>query len=150
MSTGRPVPLELDHGRFVRHLFRALRLRCPLCRGGDLFVHWLRMRPVCPRCGLKTDRGEADAFIGGYTVNFVTAEVTAAALMLVTLLATWPDVPWRALMLGGVALMVLLPILFFPFSRTVWLAIDLSFRPPREEDFTVRPGPASTLDARSG
>ena len=132
----------------MRYLGRALRLRCPLCGGRPLFDHWLRIRPACPRCGLKTDRGEADAFIGGYTVNFVTAEVTAAAAMVVALLLTWPEVPWRALTFGGVTLMIVLPVLFHPFSRTLWLALDLTFRAPHEGDFTVRP--ASTPDAEPG
>lgn len=136
--------------RLIRHMARALRLRCPLCGGRTLFAHWLRMRPVCPRCGLRTDRGEADAFIGGYTVNFVTAEVVAAAAMALLLIVTWPDVPWRALMWGGVLLMACLPIVFYPFSRTLWLAIDLTFRPPHDGDFTVRPDPPSTPGAGAG
>lgn len=108
------------------------------------------MHPVCPRCGLRTDRGEADHFIGAYTVNFVTAEVAAALAMLGVLLATWPDVPWRLLLWGGVTLMILLPIAFYPFSRTLWLAVDVTFRPPHEGDFTVRPRPDSTPDPREG
>lgn len=107
------------------------------------------MEPVCHRCGLKMDRGEADAFIGGYTVNFVVAEVCAATLLLAVLVATWPAVPWQALMFGGVALMTALPVLFYPFSRMLWLAIDLTFRPPVEGDFTVRPGATSTAGAGS-
>jgi hypothetical protein len=30
--------------------------------------------------------------------------------------------------------MVLLPILFFPFSRLLWLAVDLAFRPTEPGD----------------
>lgn len=134
----------------ARHLGRAVRLRCPVCGGGSLFRRWIHMQPVCPRCGLRTDRGEADYFIGGYTVNFVTAEVAAALAMLAVLLTTWPAVPWRLLLWGGVALMILLPIGFFPFSRTLWLGIDVTFRPPQESDFTARPAPGSTPDWREG
>lgn len=108
------------------------------------------MRPVCPRCGLRTDRGEADAFIGGYTINFVAAELLAALTLVVVLLATWPDVPWRGLMWGGAALMIVLPMLFFPFSRTLWLAIDLTFRPAHEDDFTVRGQRGSTPASDEG
>jgi uncharacterized protein (DUF983 family) len=121
-----------------------MRLRCPLCGSRSILEGWFRMRPVCPRCGLRTDRGETDAFIGGYTINFVTAEVIAALVLAAVVLASWPAVPWRVLMWGGVALMVALPVAFFPFSRTLWLAIDLTFRPPQEEDFSVRPPPGST------
>lgn len=143
-------PFDRGAVRLARHVSRALLLRCPVCGGGSLFTRWVHMKPVCPRCGLRTDRGEADYFIGGYTVNFVTAELTAAVGMLIVVVATWPTVPWRGLMWGGVALMVALPIAFYPYSRTLWLAIDLTFRPPHEGDFTARPGPASTPARREG
>ena len=133
----------------ARLLGRALLLRCPLCGHRGLFRQWVRMQPVCRGCGLKTDRGEADAFIGGYTVNFVVAEVCATMVMFAVLVVTWPAVPWRALMFGGVVLMTVLPVLFYPFSRMFWLAIDLTFQPPAEADFTVRPGAASTRHAEA-
>jgi len=34
--------------------------------------------------------------------------------------------------------MVVAPILFYPLSKTIWLAFDLSFRPPRLEEFEAR------------
>jgi hypothetical protein len=42
------------------------------------------------------------------------------------------------LLVGGVLLMVLMPVVFFPFSRLVFLAFDLVFRPPRPEDYSER------------
>lgn len=43
---------------------------------------------------------------------------------------------FRFLRLTGraLALMVTLPFLFFPFSRTLWLAVDLCFRPEEPGD----------------
>jgi hypothetical protein len=35
---------------------------------------------------------------------------------------------------GGAALMVLAPFLFLPFSKTVFLAFDLVFRPPTSDE----------------
>ena len=34
-----------------------------------------------------------------------------------------------------VLLMVLVPVAFFPFSRLVFLAFDLVFRPPQADDY---------------
>jgi hypothetical protein len=31
--------------------------------------------------------------------------------------------------------MVLMPIAFYPFSKALWLAIDLIVRPPQPDDF---------------
>ena len=36
---------------------------------------------------------------------------------------------------GGVALMIALPLLFLPFSRTLWIVFDLIFRPSVRGDF---------------
>lgn len=87
------------------------------------------MRRSCPRCQLILDRGEPDYFLGGYTVNFIVAEllIVAGGALFITL--TWPDVPWTTLTWSLVALMVVAPILFYPFAKTLWLALDLIFRP---------------------
>ena len=45
---------------------------------------------------------------------------------------TWPDS--LAAQVTGMALAVLLPIAMFPFSRTLWLAWDLTFRPREAGD----------------
>jgi len=45
------------------------------------------------------------------------------------LVATWPSPPWSLLLYGGIALTIIAPFLFFPFSKTVFLAFDLVFRP---------------------
>jgi hypothetical protein len=52
-----------------------------------------------------------------------------AASMIIIVIARWPDVPWVFLQTGGVLLMIALPVVFFPFSRTLWLAVDLLMRP---------------------
>ncbi|MEX2529240.1 MAG: DUF983 domain-containing protein [Gemmatimonadota bacterium] len=125
----RPVPAELRFRRLARHLGRALLLRCPNCGGGPLFRRWVLMRDMCPRCHLKLDRGESDYFIGSYTVNFVVAELLICAGALAGILLTWPDVPWTALKWGLMATIAPVPVLFYPFAKTLWLALDLTFRP---------------------
>ncbi|HSM36195.1 MAG TPA: DUF983 domain-containing protein [Longimicrobiales bacterium] len=109
-------------------LWRGLRLRCPRCGGRGLFRSWLRLGERCPTCALALDRGEADHFLGAYVLNLVVAEVVPAAALLVGIAWTWPDVPWRALAWTAVLLAVACPFLFFPVSRTLWLALDVTFR----------------------
>jgi uncharacterized protein (DUF983 family) len=111
---------------------RALRLKCPRCGGGDVLRSWFRLQERCPRCALLLDRGEPDYWLGAYAINLVVAEGLAAIVGLVVLVRTWPrGVPGTA---TGVALAILLPIVFFPFSRLLWLAWDLSFRPSEPGD----------------
>ena len=105
----------------------------------------MQQRPVCPSCGLKLDRGEKDFFIGAYTINLIVAELIVFFGGIGTMLVTWPDVPWRALTWVMMALMVISPIVLYPFSRQLWLATDLIFRPAEPQDF-VSPG----LDDASG
>jgi uncharacterized protein (DUF983 family) len=99
------------------------------------------MRDHCPRCGLALERRESeDYFIGGMMFNIVLAELVFGAALAIWLVASWPHPPWDLLEWVGVPFMILAPVLFYPVSKTVWLAFDMLFRPPRREDF-VEPRP---------
>jgi uncharacterized protein (DUF983 family) len=103
-------------------------MRCPRCGGRGLFRSWLQLAERCPTCALALDRGEGDHFFGAYVLNLVVAEVVPAVAVLAGIVWTWPDVPWRALGWTAVLLAVACPFLFFPVSRTMWLALDVTFR----------------------
>jgi len=91
---------------------------------------WLHMRDQCPHCGLMLERGESsDFWIGAYVFNLAFGEVIAFGIPILWVVATWPNPPWTKIEIVAVALAIGLPFLFFPFSRTLWLAWDLSFRP---------------------
>lgn len=45
----------------------------------------------------------------------------------------WPDVPWTPLFVATVATAGVTPILFQPRSRTVWMAIEMSYHPVEED-----------------
>jgi uncharacterized protein (DUF983 family) len=114
---------------------RALLLRCPRCGGGAIFRSWLAMKDRCPTCGLALERGErSDFWIGAYVFNLVAGEVLAIGIPIVWMIASSPHQPWTAIEIVAAALCVALPFLFFPFSRTLWLAWDLSFRPVEPGD----------------
>ena len=112
---------------------RALRLRCPNCGRGKPFVSWLRMRSQCEVCGLVYERGEEGYQVGSYMFAIVAAELVFAAVFLAIVLATWPTPPWTLLQYGGIAMMVVVPFVLFPFTKTLFLAFDLIFRPPGSE-----------------
>jgi hypothetical protein len=50
------------------------------------------------------------------------------------MLAVWPEVPWGRIEVVAVIAMVLSPLVTYPFTRTVWLAADLIFDPPKAAD----------------
>ncbi len=112
-----------------RLLWRALRRRCPNCGGSGLFRSWVRMVPACPTCGLALERKEEGYIVGAYMFNIIVAELAFLTVFLAALLALWPDPPWEILTWAGAALMLLMPVLFYPVSKTLFLAFDLVFRP---------------------
>lgn len=115
--------------RGSRLVWRALLLRCPECGGREIFTTWFRMRATCPTCALPLDRGERGYQVGSYMVNIIATELLFMAVFLGVLRATWPTPPWTLLQYGGPALMVLAPIVLYPFTKTAFLAVDLMVRP---------------------
>ena len=45
--------------------------------------------------------------------------------------------PWNTLLAGGLLTVVLTPVVIFPLTKTVYLAIDLCFRPPAPPDLAT-------------
>jgi uncharacterized protein (DUF983 family) len=122
----------------LRSLARAVRGRCPNCGVGRILASWFKVRERCAACGLRFDRGrdeEHEYWLGAYTLNFLVTEVLFGVGLLLVLLATWPDPPWRLLLWGGGTVMILAPIAFYPASKVLWLALDLMARPVQPEDF---------------
>lgn len=119
---------------------RAFARRCPNCGSRGIFRSYLHARDTCPGCGIKLDRGERDFFIGAYTINLIVAELVVFFGGLAVLLATWPEVPWTTLTWGLAAAVVIVPIVLYPFSKQVWLALDLVFRPAEGADFAEAEG----------
>ncbi len=144
-----PPPAPVTLARTLRLTGRALRLRCPHCGRGRLFERWVRMRRRCDVCGLILERGEEDYFIGAYMLNLIIAELIVVAAMLVVLLATWPAVPWQTMLWAIVILTIPAVVFTYPFSRSLWLAIDLLFRPPEPRDFAPD-ADVIALDERRG
>ena len=111
-------------------LWRGLRRRCPRCGSGGLFRGWFHMVEVCPRCGHRFEAGAHEGFfLGALTINLAVTEGALLLLLLVYIVvlasggggvAIWPVVA-----AGGV-LAVTLPIVFYPFARTIWAAVDLA------------------------
>jgi hypothetical protein len=88
------------------------------------------MQDHCPTCGLALERGEkSDFWIGAYVFNLAVGELIAIGIPIALIIAAWPNPQWTKVEVVAVILAVSLPFVFFPFSRTLWLAWDLSFRP---------------------
>lgn len=93
-------------------------------------------------CGLKVERGDEGYQVGSYMFNIIAAELLFAALFIGAIVLTWPTPPWTLLEYGGIALMILAPFAFFPFSKTLFLAFDLIFRPAAHDELAAGSGDA--------
>lgn len=110
---------------------RGLTKRCPLCGSGGLYEGWFRMRERCPRCGYLFEREEG-FFLGAYVVNLGITEgllLLGGIIPLIVYLSSNPEAGVLPFLLGCLAMAVVAPIAFYPFSRTLWAAIDLIIRP---------------------
>jgi uncharacterized protein (DUF983 family) len=110
-------------------VFRALTLRCPHCGSKGVLASWFRLRERCPRCKLHLHREENDYFLGAYVIMLVGVEILFAFGLVIVLLVTWPNPPWDAMQWIGALVLTAGALIAYPFAKTLWLAIDLMFRP---------------------
>lgn len=87
--------------------------------------------------------------------------VTFGALtvaMVVGFVATSPDIPVLPFVVGLAMVAVVVPVLIYPFTYTMWLAFDLAVHPPEAAELQqaraavaspVRPGDADQRRSRS-
>lgn len=114
-------------------LRRGVARRCPSCGQGGLFTGWFRMVDRCPRCGMRFSREEG-FFIGALFVNFAVTEAFLFAWLFGAFLLTVPDPPVLQIALVAVAICALVPLVSYPFSKTIWAAIHLAMEPLTEAE----------------
>jgi len=117
-----------DRPSGARLLGRALVLACPCCGRRGLIRNWVGWAPVCPNCGLVTERTEGH-WSGALGLNTVLSFGALLIGLFVVLAWTWPATPplWALAVLVAVGLTS--PLVLLPFARLLWLAVDLWMRP---------------------
>jgi hypothetical protein len=90
------------------------------------------MKECCPRCNLNFEgRPEEGHFLGAITIN---TGLTAGVLMLgiliyIVVLATGDEgagPPVWFVVTTSAALAIILPALFYPFTKTIWVAAEMT------------------------
>ena len=112
--------------------------RCAVCGQGGLFRQWVRMAPRCPTCGLVFLRVPGQ-WLGSWFLNICLAQTVVVLILLLGVGFTWPDPPMLLISVSAAVAALAVPFAFFPWSRTIWLAIDLAMR-PLDFDDGVAPG----------
>ncbi len=116
-------------GQRLRALRRGLALRCANCGGRGLFRSYYTLRNRCPTCGFAFVREEG-YWLGAMVVAIGVTEALFGVWFVGGMLLTWPDVPWTALLIGGILLNAVVPIVGYPWAKTTWVGLHLMFVPP--------------------
>lgn len=109
-------------------LVRAAQRRCPRCGGDEIFATYHELRERCPTCGHKFER-EPGYWVGAMIVVTTITFALFIILLVGGMLLTWPDVPWGWLLGITIAANLILPVIAYARSKTIWAALDLSWHP---------------------
>jgi uncharacterized protein (DUF983 family) len=131
--------------KFWRLVGRGLLLRCPVCGKGKIFRRWFTMYEECPVCHFHFEREEG-YFTSSMAINLVVSELIVAIIVVPFSIAagTNPGIPFLPILLLGSPLPIVLPLLFFRHSRSLWLSMDHYLNPP---DYQYRPPTCPPTDA---
>jgi hypothetical protein len=99
-----------------------------VCGNKGIFKSWGQLKDRCPTCSYSFVREEG-YWVSAIIVNVGVIQTLFIVVFIAIVLATAPDVPWPPLLTVGITMNLLIPIWFYPRSKTLWMAIDLHFHP---------------------
>jgi uncharacterized protein (DUF983 family) len=118
-------------------LARGLAGSCPHCSGRGIFQGVAELAESCPNCGFSFVREEG-YWVGAMTVLMAMILVLFGTWFVGGMLATWPNVPWTGLLIGGLAINGVVPFMAYGWSKAIWVGLDLTFNPARADEFRRR------------
>ncbi|HEX7102583.1 MAG TPA: DUF983 domain-containing protein [Nitrolancea sp.] len=117
----------------MRILGRGVLGRCPNCGQRRVFRRWFHMVDRCPNCGIFFEREEG-YWTGAVAVNTIVTELVFAIVLVIGVIWTWPDIPITPMLIIALVLNGIFPIFFYPYSKTIWMALDLVLHPLEERE----------------
>jgi uncharacterized protein (DUF983 family) len=81
------------------------------------------MVPSCPRCGLVFERGDGE-WTGALVINFALTVAVFVVVLIVLVAVTAPQIPVAPLLAVLVPITALGPLVGYPVSKTLWVAIE--------------------------
>jgi uncharacterized protein (DUF983 family) len=111
---------------FSELLRRGILLRCPVCGKGKLFCSAFSMHKQCPVCHFPYEREEG-YFTSSIAIDLVVSELIVTAIALP--LAANPTIPIIQVLMWCIPLAILLPIIFYWHSRSLWMSMDHFLHP---------------------
>jgi uncharacterized protein (DUF983 family) len=131
------MPEQPARPRFATLLARGLTRRCPWC--GDrraYFTGWFRKQERCGACAMPWRRGDVGFELGAATMNTIITFAIVIVGVAIGVIATAPDVAVAPIIAFLVVTCIVVPIVIYPMSYTLWQALDIAVRsedtaPPR-------------------
>lgn len=118
-------------------ILRGLFRRCPFCGHRPIFDSWFKLMPSCPSCGHRFNQEEG-FFTGAYALNFAVTEglLLLCLIPYIVISSANPELKLDVIPFAVVALVLAVtgPIFFYPFSRSLWIALDMTLRGGRNLD----------------
>ena len=112
--------------RVIRAVPRAITLRCPRCGRAPLVRGWFAMNTVCAVCDLRFERAQG-YWVGAIYVNYGVTVAIAVGGGFLLWMRGGVD-PVRQLVLW-VPFVILFPLWFFRYSRSLWLGLEYGLNP---------------------
>ena len=120
-------------------LLRGAVRRCAWCGGrGAFFTGWFEKAPNCRTCGLNWRRNDVGYELGAAAMAAIICIGPLLVALGVIVLATWPDFNALPMFIALGIGAIVLPVVLYPTSYTMWQAVDILLRPVEPTDF-VRP-----------
>ena len=104
-------------------LRRGFAKHCARCGSGHLFTKWFDIVDDCPRCGLHFEREEG-YWAGALAINIGVACVVFVIAFVIGVALTVPNIPVVPMLAVLIPLMIVVPTFGYPFSKTIWVAVD--------------------------
>jgi uncharacterized protein (DUF983 family) len=122
----------------AKMLLRGAFRRCPWCGGrGAFFTSWFGKAPACHTCGLRWRRGDVGFELGAAAMAAIIAVGPLVLVLGVVLAITWSDIRVVPTMAVFLVAGLILPVVLYPMSYTMWQAVDLMMRPVEPEHFDL-------------
>ena len=116
-----------SNGKMIR---RSLLRHCPRCGNHRAwFTNWFKQGERCINCGIKRTRDPDGHELGSMTIASVINISLIVIAMGIAIALTAPEVPVLTLYIVLASAALVFPILTWPMTHTLWMAIDLIVRP---------------------
>lgn len=86
------------------------------------------MKETCTRCGHRFER-EPGFWVGAVIINTTVIFATFLVVFGAMVLVTFPDVPWTLVLIVTALANIVIPVVFYPVSKSLWAGMELTWHP---------------------